>query len=77
MTDKIKEIITRSVNERGEILYSLEEQLFLISEYIKEKKGFYPPKPLVVDNNMHDVFLFNSAFTTSVNYFTNKLNENE
>ena len=70
MEKKIEDIVTRSVNARGEIHYTLEEQLYLIGEYIFEKKGVRPD--LTLGNGMMEVMLLNTAFDVSLRHFMEK-----
>lgn len=73
MEDKIKDIVTRPASN-GEVYYTLDEQIFLIKEYIFEKKGVRPE--FSVRNGMMEAMLLNTAFTASLEYFTDKINKN-
>lgn len=67
MDDKIKDIITRSVINGNELHYTLEEEMYLISEYIFSKKGIRPN--FTVGNGMMEMMLLNIAFDVSLKYF--------
>lgn len=71
---EIKDIVQRQSDYAGRINYNEDEVVFLISEYIKEKKGVYPPR-FEIGNDFHQKMLADSAFQTALEYFSDKLNK--
>ena len=74
MEQRLKDIVLRS-SSSGEIHYPLEEQLYIIKEYIKEKKGYCPE--FGIGKGFMEMQLLSMAFESSLLYFAAKIKEED